>query len=141
MIVEWRIRLRKASYPLARPFELISRTRMMKRTIPVLLSLLSGAIWAVIAYVVAYSMIGRAGMSSQVGRRLIVGMIAAPIIGAVIGGGSRGFARLGRTGRIALALVDLYFAAFLFLWAARSRDLPPIETETPRSTDLQVPTR
>jgi len=98
----------------------------MKRTIPVLLSLLSGAIWAVIAYVVAYSMIGRAGMSSQVGRRLIVGMIAAPIIGAVIGGGSRGFARLGRTGRIALALVDLYFAAFLFLWAAGLEIVPAI---------------
>jgi hypothetical protein len=90
----------------------------MNRTKPILLSFASGFAWVVIAYYVAYS-VSRTGMStSHVTGMLSGGILVSPLIGVLIGLVSRGFSRLGRSGRIVAALGDLYFAAFLFLWAA-----------------------
>ena len=71
-----------------------------------------------IAYDVALSVSGIGTTTSHVAEMLSGGILASPLIGVMIGLVSRGFSRLGRSGRIVAALSDLYFAAFLFLWAA-----------------------
>ena len=65
---------------------------------PVLLSIFSGCMWAIIGYCIGYSV--------------------APLIGLLLGLVSRKFASLGRSTRIAVALGDLYLGAWLFLLAS-----------------------
>jgi hypothetical protein len=88
----------------------------MKRAIPFFVSCASGLAWAVVAYYVAYSLSGP--RTTFATRLLSGGILAAPLIGGLIGIVSREFSRLGRPGRIVMALGDLYLGAFLFLWAA-----------------------
>jgi hypothetical protein len=90
----------------------------MNRAKPILLSCASGLIWSLIAYYVA-SRVSRTGTTtSHLAERLSGGILVSPLIGIMIGIVSRGFSRLGRTGRIAAALGDLYLAAIVFLWGA-----------------------
>jgi hypothetical protein len=88
----------------------------MNRAKPFLLSFVSGFLWAIIACYVAYSLSPTSW--SHVARMLSGGIIAAPLIGVLIGMGSRRFSALGRLGQVLTALGDLHIAAFLFVWAA-----------------------
>src|SRR5579864_9456349 len=90
----------------------------MNRTKPIVLSFASGLAWATIAYYVAYAVSGTRMSTSHRTEMLSGGILVSPLIGVLIGLVSRGFSRLGRSGRIAAALADLYVAAFVFLWAA-----------------------
>ena len=75
-------------------------------------------VWSLLAYWLARSLAGtRATTSPHLARLLSGGMLASPLIGVLIGSVSRGFSRLGRPARVLVALADLYFGAFLFLWA------------------------
>jgi hypothetical protein len=96
----------------------LDRRDGMNRTKPIVLSFASGLAWATIAYYVVYSVSGTRMSTSHITERLSGGILVSPLIGVLIGLVSRGFSRLGRSGRIAAALADLYLAAFLFLWAA-----------------------
>ena len=55
---------------------------------------------------------------SEVLRTVLGGVVAAPVIGVLVGGLSRRFARLGLSARIAVALANLSLAVWLFLVAA-----------------------
>ena len=88
----------------------------MKRAIPFFVSCASGLVWVLIPYYAAYSLSGP--RTTFATRLLSGGILTAPLIGLLIGIVSREFSRLGRSGRIVMALGDLYLGAFLFLWAA-----------------------
>src|SRR5687767_13460402 len=80
----------------------LARRGRMKRAIPFFVSCASGLVWAIIAYYVAYSLSGtRTAFAAGV---LSGGMMAAPLIGVLIGIISREFSRIGRSGRIVMAL-------------------------------------
>lgn len=85
---------------------------------PIFYSLISGCIWAVIAFGIAWSVSTIRSTPSEVVRTFSGGLVAAPLIGMFVGLLSRKFSRLGRSARIAVALVNLYLAAWLFLMAA-----------------------
>jgi len=85
---------------------------------PALYSILSGCVWAAIGYIVAYSVAPVRTSTADVGQMFLGGVFAAPLIGLLIGVISRRFASLRRSGRLAVALADLYVAAWLFLFAA-----------------------
>jgi hypothetical protein len=82
---------------------------------PALYSIVSGCLWALIGYLIAYSVAPIQSNTAEVGRMYFGGVLAAPFIGLGIGFISRRFRRLGRPGRLAVALADLYLAAWLFL--------------------------
>lgn len=88
------------------------------RTKPALYSILSGCAWAIVACLVAYSVAPIRSGAAEIGRSFIGGVLAAPVIGLLIGVISRKFMSLGQPGRLAVALADLYVAAWLFLLAA-----------------------
>jgi hypothetical protein len=97
---------------------------MMNRARPFLLSFASGMVWSLLAYWLARSLTGtRATTSPHLATLLSGGMLASPLIGVLIGSVSRGFSRLGLRLRVLVALADLYFGAFLFLWAT---GIPPL---------------
>lgn len=84
---------------------------------PILYSLLSGCVWAVVGFGVAWSVSPIGSTPSEVGRMFLGGIIAAPVIGVLVGLLSREFSELGRPARIMIALADLYLAVWLFLLA------------------------
>ena len=84
---------------------------------PALYSILSGCVWAMIGYLVAYSVAPIRSSAAEVGQMFLGGVFAAPFIGLLIGVISRRFTSLGRSGRLAIALADLYVSAWLFLFA------------------------
>ena len=88
----------------------------MNRAKPYLLSLASGFGWAVIASMATYSITG--SMSSRVADAINGAVIAGPLIGILIGSLSRRFVSFGVVRRSAIALLNLYVAAYFFLWAA-----------------------
>jgi hypothetical protein len=94
-----------------------TRSVMKQPSRPLLLSIVSGCIWAVIGYGVAYSLSPIQSTLSGVARMFLGGILAAPLIGVLIGVVSRRFASLGLSWRIAVALGDLYVATFLFVLA------------------------
>jgi hypothetical protein len=85
---------------------------------PVLYSLVSGCLWAVIGFAIAWSVAPMRSTPSDVVRGFSGGLVAAPFIGLLIGTLARNFSRLGQSARIAVALADLYLAVWLFLLAS-----------------------
>ena len=90
---------------------------MEMKSRPAVYSVLSGCLWAMIGCVVAYSASPIRSTLADVGRMFLGGVLAAPFIGLLIGLMSRQFTSLGRSRRVAVALVDLYLATWLFLLA------------------------
>ena len=82
---------------------------------PILLSLLSGSVWAMIGYGVGYSLSPIRSAPSEVGRMFLGGILAAPLIGLLLGRVSRNFTSFERSSRLVVALGDLYLATWLFL--------------------------
>ncbi len=65
---------------------------------PALYSILSGCVWAMIGYLVAYSVAPIRSSAAEVGQMFLGGVLAAPFIGLLIGVISRRFTSLGRSG-------------------------------------------
>ena len=91
---------------------------MQKASRPILYSLISGCIWAVIGFAVAWSVSPIRATPLDVVRTFAGGLAAAPVIGLLVGLLSRSFSRLGQSARVAVALANLYLAVWLFLMAA-----------------------
>src|SRR5258706_15634036 len=90
----------------------LARRGGMNRAKPILLSFASGVIWAMIALYVVSSISRPGWRTSHAAEMLSGGILVSPLIGVMIGLVSRGFSRLGRSGRVVAALGDLYLAAF-----------------------------
>jgi hypothetical protein len=90
---------------------------MQKTNRPMLYSLISGCMWAVIGFAIAWIVSPIRSTPSEVVRTFSGGLIAAPLIGMLVGLLSRNFSRLGQSARIAVALANLYLAVWLFLMA------------------------
>jgi hypothetical protein len=91
---------------------------MKVKSKPALYSVLSGCLWAMVGYGIAYSAAPIRTTPFEVGRTFFGGLVAAPLIGLLIGVISRKFVNLGRSSRVAVTLADLYLATWLFLLAA-----------------------
>jgi hypothetical protein len=91
---------------------------MQKTNKPMVYSLISGCIWSVIGFAIARSVSPTHSTLSEVVRTFWGGIVAAPVIGMLVGLLSRNFSGLGRSARIAVALANLYLAVWLFLLAA-----------------------
>jgi len=91
---------------------------MRRTTRPFLYSLFSGCIWAVIGLGIAWSVSPIRATPAEVVRMFSGGLVAAPLIGLLVGSLSRTFSGLGRSARIVVALANLYLAVWLFLIAA-----------------------
>jgi hypothetical protein len=78
----------------------------------------SGLVWTGVAGAVAYA-IDPAGFSPRHAAGIFAGgIIAAPVIGLLIGRMARRFSALGRVPRFWMALGNLYLATYLFLLAS-----------------------
>ena len=91
---------------------------MHKTAKPIAYSLISGCIWAVIGFAIGWSVSPDHSTPSEVVRTFSGGLVAAPVIGVLVGLLSRHFSGLGRPAKIAVALANLYLAVWLFLVAA-----------------------
>ena len=87
----------------------------MKR--PFLWSLASGFAWISVASAIAYAVSSIHSTPVDAARTFAGGVVAAPIIGLLVGHISRRFSHLSRSKRFWLALGDLYLATYLFLLA------------------------
>ena len=85
---------------------------------PILYSLISGCVWAVIGFAIAWSVSPIRSTATEVARSFAGGLVAAPLIGVLVGLLSRNFSRFGRSARVMVALANLYLAVWLFLMAA-----------------------
>ena len=85
---------------------------------PILYSLISGCVWAVIGFAIAWSVSPIRYTPTEVVRSFAGGLVAAPLIGVLVGLLSRNFSKLGRSARVMVALANLYLAVWLFLMAA-----------------------
>jgi hypothetical protein len=85
---------------------------------PVFWSLISGCVWIGVASAVAYAVSPIHTTPLKAASTFAGGMIAAPLIGVLIGHMAQRFARVTGAVRIGIALADLYFATYLFLLAA-----------------------
>jgi hypothetical protein len=74
--------------------------------------------WAAIGLAIAWSVSPSRSTPSGVVRGFSGGLVAAPLIGLLMGSLSRKFSRLGHSARIAVALANLYRAVWLFLMAS-----------------------
>jgi hypothetical protein len=79
---------------------------------------ISGAIWAGIAILLMKTVGGRFDSVERIAWGLRGGLAAAPVIGIAAGLFSPRFRDASLTGRILIALLTLYGAAFLFMLAA-----------------------
>ena len=84
---------------------------------PILYSLISGCVWAVIGFALAWSVSPIRSTPTEVVRSFAGGLVAAPLIGVLVGLLSRNFSRLARSARVMVALANLYLAVWLFLMA------------------------
>src|SRR5687767_3107737 len=91
---------------------------MQKTSRPVLYSLVSGCLWAVIGFAIAWSVAPIRSTRPMSYEASSGGLVAAPLIGLLIGKLARNFSRLGQSARIAVALANLYLAVWLFLLAS-----------------------
>ena len=66
------------------------------------------------------------------------GLVAAPLIGVLVGVLSRNFSKHGRPARITVALANLYLAVWLFLMAASVVRLLLVEVERSRAFEAIV---
>jgi hypothetical protein len=90
----------------------------MQKIKPIVYSFISGCIWAVIGFAVGWSVSPIHATPFEAVRTFWGGLVAAPVIGVLVGLLSRNFSGLGRSARVAVALGDLYLAVWLFLMAA-----------------------
>jgi hypothetical protein len=81
-------------------------------------SLVSGFGWIAVAEAVAYGISPTSYSMRRTAATFAGGIVAAPLIGLLIGSISRRFSDLGRPARLWMALGDLYFATYLFLLAS-----------------------
>ena len=96
-------------------------------------SLASGLVWAAIAWAVAYSVSTVNSSATDALRTFAGGMVAAPLIGLVMGQISRHFSSYSTHRRAAVSLVGLYLSAYLFLLAT---GVPHLITAVLAGTDL-----
>jgi FtsH-binding integral membrane protein len=81
-------------------------------------SLVSGFVWIAVAGAVAYGISPTSYSTRRTAGAFAGGIVAAPLIGLLIGSISRRFSDLGGLPRLWIALGNLYFATYLFLLAS-----------------------
>ena len=81
-------------------------------------SLVSGLVWAAIAWAVAYSVSTVHSTPTDALRIVAGGIVAAPLIGLLMGRVSRDFSASSTRRRAVMSLGGLYLAAYLFLLAS-----------------------
>jgi hypothetical protein len=91
---------------------------MYNRTL-ILRSAISGVIWAGIAVLMMWIVLGRYESVGDLVWSLRGGILVAPLVGIAAGLCSRIFEGLGFIGRVVVSLVTLYVAACLFMLASR----------------------
>jgi hypothetical protein len=91
---------------------------MQKTKRPIVYSLISGCVWAVIGFAIAWSVSPVRSTPAQVVRAVWGGLVAAPVIGVLVGLLSRNFSELGWSAKVTVALANLYLAVWLFIMAA-----------------------
>ena len=84
---------------------------------PFLWSLASGFAWIGVASAIAYAVSPIHSRPLDAARTFAGGVVAAPIIGLLVGHNSRRFSHLSRSQRFWVALGDLYLATYLSLLA------------------------
>jgi hypothetical protein len=100
-----------------------TRAQMKK---PFFWSLASGFVWIGVASVIAYIVSPVSPIHTtpfDAARPFAGGIVAAPVIGLLVGHIARRFSSLSRPQRIWVALADLYLATYLFLLAAGIGDV------------------
>jgi hypothetical protein len=83
-------------------------------------SLISGCVWAAIGLAIAWLVSPVSPVRTPLGevpRTFGGGLVAAPVIGVLIGRMSRNFLAFRRPTRLAIALANVYLASLLFLMA------------------------
>jgi hypothetical protein len=90
----------------------------MRRRTLIIRSACSGVIWAAIAILLMTIAGSRVDSVGSIGWRLHGGIVVAPFIGIAVGCCSGIFRHAGFGGRVAVAVVTLYVAAFLFMLGA-----------------------
>jgi len=84
---------------------------------PFVWSLASAIVWIGAASVVAYAVSPIHSTPLDAAKTFAGGIVAAPVIGLLVGHIARRFSHLTRLQRFAVALADLYLATYLFLVA------------------------
>jgi hypothetical protein len=84
---------------------------------PLFWSLASGFVWSGVASAVAYAASPTHSTPLDAARTFAGGIVAAPVIGLLVGLIARRFSSLNRPQRFWVALADLYLATYLFLLA------------------------
>jgi hypothetical protein len=84
---------------------------------PFFWSLASGVVWIGTASAVAYAVSPTHSTPLDAAKTFAGGIVAAPVIGLLVGHIARRFSYLSRHQRFGMALADLYLATYLFLLA------------------------
>lgn len=84
---------------------------------PFFWSLASGFVWIGVASAIAYAVSPIHNTPLDAAKTFAGGIVAAPVIGLLVGHIARRFSRLSRPQRFGVALADLYLATYLFLLA------------------------
>ena len=84
---------------------------------PFFWSLASGFVWIGVGSIVAYAVAPIQSTPLDAARTFAGGIVAAPMIGLLVGRIARRFSSLSRFQRFWVALADLYLATYLFLLA------------------------
>ncbi len=93
---------------------------MQRTTKVVAYSLISGCVWAAIGLAIVWLSSPASPVRTPLGevaRTVSGGLIAAPVIGVLIGRMARTFLACRRSTRLAIALANVYLASLLFLMA------------------------
>jgi hypothetical protein len=105
-----------------------------------LASAVSGCVWAGIAFGIGYATSPISSTPADAARLYLGGLILSPVIGILIGLTARRFATLSRSGRVIVALANIYLGAFLFFLATSSLNpqIPQGEWSALRALDGAV---
>jgi len=99
-----------------RPLHRLKKSEInLKR--PYFWSLASGVAWSVVASAIAYALSTVNSTPLDAVTTFAGGIVAAPVIGLLVGYLARRFSDLSHLQRFGVALADLYFATYLFLLA------------------------
>ncbi len=85
---------------------------------PFFWSLASGFVWIGVATAIAYAVSPIHSAPLDAAKTFAGGIIAAPVIGLLVGHIARRFSYLSRPQRFGMALADLYLATYLFMVAS-----------------------